>query len=306
MSLFDWMLAARPAQGADSLRDEHRRKALEAFATGAAGALVALATGRALASEPEKKEAPAEAKDDKKSAKGHAEHQHKWGMAIDMDRCSGCGACVVACQVENNVPAPGPDQSEQARAIYWMDLLTTSKGEYPSLKVEVMPVPCMQCDEPPCTKVCPVGATYLNDEGIVAQIWDRCIGCRYCMSACPYSRRYFNWDKPEWDGFEQQALNPAVATRPEGVVEKCTFCHHRVRSCKEQARADERALTDNDFRHLTACATACPARAITFGDLNDPKSDVSRLHNSPRAIRLLEELGTKPKVVYLRETKSRE
>lgn len=302
MSLFEWMRSAKSAGAKSPLVDEHRRKALEAFAMGTGGALIALATGQALASKDE----TAAARAPEPKAQGAAAHEFKWGMAIDMDRCSGCGACVVACQVENNVPTPGADQSEQARAIYWMDLLTTETGEFPDIKLEVMPVPCMQCDDPPCTKVCPVGATYLNDEGIVAQIWDRCIGCRYCMAACPYSRRYFNWDHPDWNTTEQQALNPSVATRPEGVVEKCTFCHHRIRDCKEQARADERKLTDNDLRHLTACASACPAQAITFGDLNDPKSDVSRLHKSPRATRLLEELGTKPKVVYLRETKSRE
>jgi molybdopterin-containing oxidoreductase family iron-sulfur binding subunit len=155
-------------------------------------------------------------------------------------------------------------------------------------------------------KVCPVGATYINEEGIVAQIWARCIGCRYCTTACPYGRRYFNWGEPSWPEEAKSQLNPDVALRPKGVVEKCTFCHHRIRAARERVRAEGRGLTDEDVRKLPACAQSCPADAIVFGDLNDPGSEVSTLAKSPRAFRLLEELGTHPKVFYLREAKWKE
>ncbi|MBS1150610.1 MAG: molybdopterin oxidoreductase, iron-sulfur cluster-binding subunit [Myxococcaceae bacterium] len=304
MSLWDLIASSKKDDEADA-KVEARRKALHALTMGTAGALVALATLGAASGEEakpaEKAPAPAPKGDEKKKKK------HNWGMAIDMDSCTACGGCVVACQTENNVPAQQEEDSEKARGIFWMDLLSTAEGNYgEGLKLEVLPVPCMHCEDPPCVKVCPVNATYVSDEGIVAQVFDRCIGCRYCMSACPYGVRHFNWTEPKFDPAEQQSLNPDVACRPAGVVEKCTFCHHKIRAVKEKARADETTLTDNDFRKITACAAACPAQSITFGDLNDPQSAVSRLHKSPRAIRLLEELGTKPKVVYLRETKWRE
>ncbi|MBI4230771.1 MAG: 4Fe-4S dicluster domain-containing protein [Planctomycetes bacterium] len=227
-------------------------------------------------------------------------------MAIDLDRCTACQGCVVACKTENNVPIAGADQTERGRGIFWMDMLQTEEGEYPDLKGQFIPTPCNHCDNAPCVKVCPVGATYINEEGIVAQMWARCIGCRFCTTACPYTRRYFNWQAPDWSEAARHTLNPNVATRPKGVVEKCTFCHHRIRQARETARAEGRAMTDADVRRLPACAQACPADAITFGDLNDPESELSQLAKSPRAVRLQEELGTHPKVIYLREAKWQE
>ena len=227
----------------------------------------------------------------------------RWGMAIDLDRCSGCAGCVVACREENNVPITDPEDAGGARSIFWMDILKTCEGSYPDLRAQFVPTPCNHCEDPPCIKVCPVGATYVSEEGIVAQIWARCIGCRYCTVACPYTRRYFNWQAPVWSEDDRAHLNPDVATRPRGVVEKCTFCHHRIRKVRETARAEGRSIADDDVRKLTACAQSCPADAITFGDLADPESTVSRLERSPRAYRLKEDLGTHPKVVYLRETK---
>lgn len=230
----------------------------------------------------------------------------KWGMVIDLDRCTGCQSCVVACRVENNVPVAGPGMSEQDRGIFWMDLFTTTEGEYPELRTQYVPVPCNHCENAPCVKVCPVGATYMSEEGIVAQIWGRCIGCRYCTTACPYSRRYFNWKAPEWTESQKQYLNPDVATRPVGVVEKCTLCHHRIRALRTKLRLEGREPADEDVRKLPACAQSCPADAITFGDLNDSESQVSLLSKSPRAFKLLEELGTHPKLTYLREAKWKE
>ena len=225
--------------------------------------------------------------------------KRKWGMAIDLDLCSGCGSCVVACHVENNVPFTGDDPKKDGTEINWMTLLPLrQEGEG-----QLTPLPCMHCENPPCVKVCPVNATFQTEEGIVDQIWDRCIGCRYCENACPYSRRYFNWAEPEWPETYKQALNPDVATRPGGVVEKCTFCVHRIRDLKEKVRAEDREITDDDVRLLPACAQSCPAEAIIFGDLNDEDSLVSRLSDSPRANRLLEHVGTKPKVFYLAKEK---
>ncbi|MBI4511441.1 MAG: 4Fe-4S dicluster domain-containing protein [Deltaproteobacteria bacterium] len=220
-------------------------------------------------------------------------------MVIDLDRCTGCEGCVVACRAENNVPTFDSDPKYKGARLAWMSL-AWHEPEEPGALPEALPLPCQHCERPPCTKVCPVGATYKDPEGITAQIWDRCIGCRYCMAACPYSRRSFNWTEPRWPGSLVQLLNPDVATRPMGVVEKCTFCHHRIQKVKERARIEGRAPTDEELVHLPACAQACPPRAISFGDLADPESTVSRLSQSPRMFRLLDHLGTRPQVMYLK------
>ncbi|HEY5676786.1 MAG TPA: 4Fe-4S dicluster domain-containing protein, partial [Myxococcales bacterium] len=167
-------------------------------------------------------------------------------------------------------------------------------------KTRFIPRPCLQCDDPPCTKVCPVYATYRNSEGIVAQIYGRCIGCRFCMAACPYNAKFFNWHEYQHPSPGQ---NPEVSLRPKGVVEKCTFCHHRLQKVREQAAVEKRRQLPGEYN--TACAEACPAQAISFGDLADPTSEVARLSRSPRAFRLLESLGTRPKVIYLTEGEGR-
>jgi len=219
----------------------------------------------------------------------------RWGMVIDLDRCTGCQACVMACKAENNVPAVGAREASRGRTISWMQVLTEETEE----RLRFLPRPCLQCDDPPCTKVCPVYATYRNPEGIIAQIYARCIGCRFCMAACPYNAKYFNWYRYQK---EAPGQNPDVSVRTKGVVEKCTFCHHRLQKARERAGVEKRELGPGEY--VTACAEACPARAIVFGDLSDPRSEVARLARSPRAFRLLEELGTKPKVVYLAERES--
>ena len=229
---------------------------------------------------------------------------HRWGMAIDLDRCTGCGACVVACQSENNVPQTGPAASLRGTGITWMDLLPSERPESAELPPTMLPIPCMQCENAPCVKVCPVGATYQGSDGIVAQIYDRCIGCRFCQVACPYGRRYFNWTDPSFPETHVQYLNPDVSLRTRGVVEKCNFCQHRVRDAHESAQVTGEPLTDDVLRRLPACAQSCPATAITFGDLNDSDSEVSKASRSPRASRLLEHLGTKPRVWYLARDRS--
>ncbi len=221
----------------------------------------------------------------------------RWGMVIDLDRCTGCGACVAACKVENNVQIVAPAEAERGRRMHWLRLLVETRGDYPEAERRVTPNLCMMCDNPPCTKVCPVHATYRGEGGLVGQIYPRCIGCRYCMSACPYSVKVFNWGAPEWPGEMRSVLNPDVSLRPAGVVEKCTFCHHRLQAAEEKARAENRPVREADYQ--PACVRSCPADAMTFGDLDDELSPVAQLGRSARAVRALEHLGTEPKVFYL-------
>jgi molybdopterin-containing oxidoreductase family iron-sulfur binding subunit len=225
----------------------------------------------------------------------------KWGMVIDLNRCTGCGACVLACKAENNIPTAEPEEAIKGRSLFWMQVLPMPEGEYPHFKMALLPRPCMHCEHPLCIKVCPVGATYQTPEGITAQIFARCIGCRYCTVACPYTVRVFNWLTPTWPEEFQRMRNPDVSVRPKGVVEKCTFCVQRICRAKEKARTENRPLKDEELIQLPACAESCPAKAIYFGDLGNPNSTVSKLARSKRAFRLQEDLGTHPKVVYLRE-----
>jgi molybdopterin-containing oxidoreductase family iron-sulfur binding subunit len=222
-------------------------------------------------------------------------------MVIDLDRCAACQACTFACRAENNVPIAGPEETEKGRAIFWHEMLVYRGGEYPEPKVRFVPRPCMHCDTAPCVKVCPVHATFKNEEGIISQIPNRCIGCRICMVTCPYSARSFNWFKPKWPENLRRHLNPDVAVRPKGVVEKCLFCAHRIRKVKEKAKKEGRKIRDEEVVRLTACCQVCPTKARVFGDLDDPDSTVSKLRKSKRAFRLLEDLGTDPKVTYLAE-----
>ena len=157
---------------------------------------------------------------------------------------------------------------------------------------------CQPCDDPPCTSVCPVSATYKNSEGQVAQIYDRCIGCRFCVNACPYTVKLFNWSKPEWPGRTADGTNPDVSLRDVGVTEKCSHCHHRLQGARDEARRKGRAVREQEYQ--PACAEACPTSAITFGDLDDPDSSVARKARDPRAFKYLEDLGTRPKVTYLK------
>ena len=185
------------------------------------------------------------------------------------------------------------------RTISWIQVVAETEGEWPEVRTKFYPRPCMHCDRPPCTAVCPVRATSIDDEGIVGQVYPRCIGCRYCANACPYTVKYFNWHKPEYPESTTKMLNPDVSIRPVGVIEKCTFCHHRLQRARDQARAEGRPLREEDY--VPACAESCPTRAITFGDLDNVGHRVAKLVHDPRAFRLLEDLGTQPKVYYLAE-----
>jgi Fe-S-cluster-containing dehydrogenase component len=222
----------------------------------------------------------------------------QWGMVIDLDRCTGCEACVVACHAENNIATVGEDQAARQRAMHWIRVERYWDGEFPNVRLKYQPVLCQQCGDAPCESVCPTYASYHNPEGLNAQIYNRCIGTRYCGNACPYNVRFFNFYNPVWDKPLNLQLNPDVSVRSVGIMEKCTFCIQRIKVAEIRSQQENRPLKDGEFN--PACVQSCPPKAMAFGDLNDPKSEVSRLAQSNRATRLLEEVGTLPNVVYLR------
>ncbi|MEK6301871.1 MAG: 4Fe-4S dicluster domain-containing protein [Acidobacteriota bacterium] len=221
----------------------------------------------------------------------------QWAMVIDLDRCTGCEACVVACRVENNIPTVGPEEAAKGRSINWIRVERYFEGEYPDVKARFMPVLCQHCEEAPCEPVCPVYATYHTDEGLNAQVYNRCVGTRYCANNCPYTVRFFNFFDPVWDAPLEKALNPEVSVRTGGVMEKCTFCIQRIRKGEDKAKDEGREVRDGDV--TPACVQTCETKAMYFGNIADPESEVSKLSKSNRATRLLEELGTKPRVIYL-------
>lgn len=223
----------------------------------------------------------------------------EWAMAVDLDRCTGCEACVVACRSENNVAVSGPDAFARGRVNEWLRIERYLEGTFPDVTLRFKPVLCVHCDNAPCVKVCPVSATYETEDGLNAQIHPRCIGTRACAHACPYTVRMFNWRKPSWESPLEQCINPDVAVRWAGIMEKCTFCLQRIRRAEDAAREEERAVGDSDVN--PACAQSCPTRAITFGDKLNPEAAVAKLFRSPRAELPLEELGTGPRVAYLKQ-----
>ncbi len=224
--------------------------------------------------------------------------KRQWGMVIDLDRCTGCGACVVACQAENNVPFVGKERSGYGRAMHWLRIERYWEGEYPKVRARFIPVLCQHCSDAPCEPVCPVYASYHTDEGLNGQVYNRCVGTRYCANNCPYSVRVFNFFDNRWPEPLDQQLNPDVTVRTKGVMEKCTFCIQRIRRAKETAKLEKRAVRDGEIQ--PACAQTCPAGAMVFGNLADSESRASRMSRSPRRFRLIEDLGTDPSVIYLK------
>jgi Fe-S-cluster-containing dehydrogenase component len=236
-------------------------------------------------------------------AKPYADHpksegERRWMMVIDLDRCTGCQACVVACYAENNIPVVGEQEAVKGRTLHWMRIERYWEGEFPNVKSRFMPVLCQHCTDAPCEPVCPVFATYHTPEGLNAQVYNRCIGTRFCGSACPYKVRVYNWFKPEYPEPLEQHLNPDVSVRERGIIEKCSFCMQRIRRVELDAAAEGREVEDGEVQ--PACVQSCPTSALIFGDVNDPDSRVNRLSRSNRGFRLLEVLGTDPAVVYLK------
>jgi len=229
---------------------------------------------------------------------------HKWGMTIDVNACTGCSACVTACYAENNIPTVGRDGVDRGRIMSWIRIerYFPNEEEAPAApQLYLAPMLCQQCDHAPCEPVCPVFASYHTQEGLNGQIYNRCVGTRYCENNCPYKVRRFNWFVPEWPAPLNLQLNPDVTVRGAGVMEKCTFCVQRIQFGELNAKTEDRQLRDGEI--VTACQQACPTRAITFGDSNDPASAMMRRRddNKLRSYRALEELNTQPAITYLRD-----
>ncbi len=250
---------------------------------------------------------------------GHEEHHaeslytqqntsdRRWGMVIDLTKCIGCNACTMACGAENNLPVVGPEQSVKGRAMHWLRVdRYEPEPEAPEEPGAFQPVPCMHCENAPCERVCPVGATLHNREGLNQMVYNRCVGTRFCANNCPYKVRRFNYLDYQHQEIESwtMARNPEVTVRGRGVMEKCTYCTQRIEAADIRSRIEERDLKDGDV--VTACQAACPTRAIVFGDLGDPDSEVSRLAALPHNYGLLSELGTRPRTTYLARLRSGE
>lgn len=236
--------------------------------------------------------------------KDHAKAPHHWGMAIDLSLCTGCSACVVACQAENNIPVVGRDEVARSREMHWLRIDRYYRGDAEAVDVVHMPMMCQHCDNAPCENVCPVQATVQSAEGLNQQVYNRCVGTRYCANNCPYKVRRFNWfDYPRADGLRNLVLNPNVTVRSRGVMEKCSLCVQRIQEAKFAARSKGLELTGDMIK--PACAQSCPAGAISFGDALDAEGRLAKARESSRHFTVLEELGAKPVVGYLAKVRNR-
>lgn len=226
----------------------------------------------------------------------HQHKAHRWGMVIDLQACIGCKACEAACYSENNIPVTGRKDCQDGKTMSWIKVPPYNiKGN----KTAFMPLPCQHCDAAPCEPVCPVFASVHTEEGLNAQIYNRCIGTRYCANNCPYKVRRFNWKNIKHEYPMSLQLNPEVSVRERGVMEKCTFCIQRIKNAEQKAKIENRQIKDGEI--MTACQQTCPANAIIFGDISDERSEVRRLMEDRRRYQLLHELNTKPAVIYLKK-----
>jgi Fe-S-cluster-containing dehydrogenase component len=225
--------------------------------------------------------------------------EHNWTMIIDLDRCTGCSACVVACHAENNVPIVSEREVNRGRGQHWIRIERYWEGTYPDIQARFIPLLCQQCERAPCEPVCPVFATYHSArQHLNIQVYNRCVGTRYCSNNCPYKVRFFNFFEPVFPEPLNEQLNPDVTVRSAGVMEKCTFCIQRIRRAEEKSLVEDRPIRDGEA--TPACVQACPTSALLFGDLNDPESEVAKRVRSQRKFRLLDHLGTDPSIYYLK------
>lgn len=273
---------------------------------------------------------------------GDEYHQHKdyrWGMSINLDKCTGCQACVTACYAENNLPVVGKERYGRGLGMHWLRIEryyeTGEEAEaetktnsnkpvtyrFPEQGAQFIPMLCQQCEHAPCEPVCPVAATYHTPDGLNAQVYNRCVGSRYCSNNCPYKVRYFNFYSyhSSWPSPLEQQLNPDISVRDKGVMEKCTFCVQRIRQAKNQAKNEQRKVRDGEV--LTACQQSCPTQAIIFGNLQEMKSKVAQSwkkedmafghqektdEKDKRSYRVLEEINTEPSIMYLKRVRDTE
>jgi molybdopterin-containing oxidoreductase family iron-sulfur binding subunit len=250
---------------------------------------------------------------------------YKWAMTIDLDACTGCNACSIACYAENNLPVVGKEKYSHGHVMHWMRIeryWDEDGRDFPDQGAQFLPMMCQQCEAAPCETVCPVGATNHTPDGLNSQVYNRCVGSRYCEANCPYKVRYFNWyDYPTtdnvWPAEMTQQLNPDVSVRGKGVMEKCTFCVQRLTSAKSIAKSEGRIVREGEVQ--TACQQACPSGAISFGNIVDPESrvhkqwkaqqveldkdaqtkDMGEKKSDLRGYRIFEELRPYPSVMYL-------
>lgn len=230
--------------------------------------------------------------------------QDQWGMTVDVDKCTGCKSCVIACHAENNVAVVGAEQAAMGRLVHWLRIEPIHHGEYPHVHVDFIPMLCQQCGAAPCESVCPVFASVHTHDGLNGQIYNRCIGTRVCANNCPYHVRMFNFFPPTWPEPMNRMLNPDVSVRSEGVMEKCTFCVQRIRRGTLDAKVEGRLPLDGEIR--PACVQSCASEALVFGLLSDPESTVSKTveRNKARSALIHAEHDTRPNVVYLKPERS--